>query len=756
MDSHLPFGLVEGQASEPGSSRLLVSAGSGGASRFITSALVIAASLSLLACAAIPTDIEVEAYLAVGACVCILVLGRKPRTGLLRALTLTICMMLTLRYFTWRLSDTIVYFDPVSMVASLLLLAAELYSLVLMLLSLFVNVEPITRLLDPRPLDEHDPVVDVLIPSYNEDVDLLAVTVCAATQIRYPAGRLHVHLLDDGGTDAKCADANPGKAAMARRRREDLQALCEQFGATYRTRLINNHAKAGNINFSLPNLGGDLVLILDADHVPTADILERTVPLYRHDPKLFLVQTPHFFMNPDTVEKNLDLFLKMPGENEMFHRAIQSGLDFWNATIFCGSAAIIHRGRLLEVGGIATDTITEDAETALALHARGYTSACVARPMVAGLAPETFTGMVIQRVRWGQGMLQILLLKNPLGRKGLTLAQRLGYLNSSLYWLFPYARIIFLAAPVAYLVFGLRIYAASVPAIFVFAFPHMFGSYVSSSIVFKRFRWPMISHVYETLLGILMLRPLTAMLRRPRAPDFKVTPKGEHLDHDFISPLVRPFYGIFAIILLAVPFGVVRAWYDAPHRNLLLITMGWELFNLTVLVAALGALFERKQRRTVPRLDSDMPAALVEGERRLPGHLANLSMGGVRFVAAEAGAALPGRGTRLTLEVTAPHEPELVRLQVEVRSTGRVLGLAFAESGVEFRKIVSLVHGDSGRWLKLWERESRNSGASHAFLMMTWTGFRALGSHGPYLLRQAFDHVVALHRRRLSLLPRRL
>jgi len=710
---------------------------SGRHARAITFTLVLVAALCFVVATAIPTDIETEQYLAVGGCGAIMLLARKQRTGILRGLLLTICMLLTLRYFTWRVSETIVYVDPVSLVASLILLLAELYGLIMMLLGLFVNVSPITRTLDRRRLDQNDPVVDVLIPSYNEDPGMLAVTICAATQIRYPSGRLHVHLLDDGGTDQKCEDANPAKAAAAQARRVELQALCARFGATYHTRPRNEHAKAGNINHALPNVHGDLVLILDADHVPTEDILERTVPFYRHDPKLFLVQTPHFFMNPDTIEKNLDLFLKMPGENEMFHRAIQSGLDFWNCAIFVGSAAVIHRARLLEVGGIATDTITEDAETALALHARGYNSAYVARPMVAGLAPETFTGMVTQRVRWGQGMIQILLLENPLGRPGLTLAQRLGYLSSTFYWLFPFPRVIFLAAPVAFLVFDLKIYAANIPGIVAFVVPHMLASYVSSSTLFHRFRWPMISHVYETLLGLLMLRPLWSTLRRPHAPDFKVTPKGEHLDQDFVSPLVRPFYVVFAITFAALPIGLWRIWMDADHRGLVVITMGWEIFNLFVLTAALGALFERKQRRVVPRLRSNLQACLIQDRRRIPGRITNLSMGGARFVVAPG--QLPprsGTGDMLEIEVQAPHHPEPIRLRAELRAErGGVCGLAFDPDPAQFGLEVSLVHGDSGRWASFWDESSRDSSALHAFWMMTRTGLWALGAHIVYLCR---------------------
>ena len=59
------------------------------------------------------------------------------------------------------------------------------------------------------------------------------------------------------------------------------------------------------------------------------------------------------------------------------------------------------------------------------------------------------------------GMLQILLLNNPLVKRGLTIPQRLCYLSSILYWLFPFSRLTFLFSPLCYLFFGLSIFDAS-------------------------------------------------------------------------------------------------------------------------------------------------------------------------------------------------------------------------------------------------------------------------------------------------------
>ena len=194
---------------------------------------------------------------------------------------------------------------------------------------------------------------------------MLSITLSAAKNMIYPASKRRVVLCDDGGTDQRCNSSDPELAAKARARRAELQALCANLGVIYSTRARNEHAKAGNMSAALARLDGDLVVVFDADHVPSRDFLARTVGYFTQDPKLFLVQTPHHFINPDPIQRNLGL--KSPPENEMFYGMIHRGLDRWGGAFFCGSAAVIRRKALDSVGGFAGETITEDAETALEL-----------------------------------------------------------------------------------------------------------------------------------------------------------------------------------------------------------------------------------------------------------------------------------------------------------------------------------------------------------------------------------------------------
>src|SRR5262249_50244571 len=162
------------------------------------------------------------------------------------------------------------------------------------------------------------PVVDVYIPTYSESLSVVAPTVLGALAMDYPADKLRVYVLDDGFPRARTAKPEAAQELLSRA--VELRALCERHGAHYLTREANEHAKSGNLNSALAQTSGELVAILDADHIPTRDFLQNTVGFFLKDDRTALVQTPHFFTNPDPVEKNLGLFNQMPAENDLFYR----------------------------------------------------------------------------------------------------------------------------------------------------------------------------------------------------------------------------------------------------------------------------------------------------------------------------------------------------------------------------------------------------------------------------------------------------
>lgn len=103
------------------------------------------------------------------------------------------------------------------------------------------------------------------------------------------------------------------------------------------------------------------------------------------------------------------------------------------------------------------ETVTEDAHTALKLQRKGWNSAFLAIPLAACLATERLGLHVIQRIRWARGMTQILRMDNPLFGRGLTWQQRLCYLNAMLHFQYGLPRVVFLTAPLAFLLFNQNI-----------------------------------------------------------------------------------------------------------------------------------------------------------------------------------------------------------------------------------------------------------------------------------------------------------
>ncbi|WP_201839776.1 UDP-forming cellulose synthase catalytic subunit [Microvirga zambiensis] len=523
--------------------------------------------------------------------------------GYWRHLFFALGALLVLRYVYWRTTATIPNTNNLfDFVPGVMIYGAEMFCVVMLALSLFVISRPIQRPSAPRLSDKEAPTVDVFVPSYNEDAALLALTLSAAKAMIYPEDKLTVYLLDDGGTDQKVQSPNPAVAEAAVKRREELQKLCGELGVQYLTRARNLHAKAGNLSNGLLHSKGELVVVFDADHAPARDFLTETVGFFARDPKLFLVQTPHFFINPDPVEKNLSTFERMPSENEMFYGMIQKGLDKWNASFFCGSAALLRRSALEQAGGFAGTSITEDCETALELHATGWNSLYVDKPLIAGLQPETFSAFIGQRTRWCTGMMQIFLMKNPMLKRGLTLAQRACYLSSAMFWFFPIPRMVFLFAPLLFIFFNLKVYNATVSEFGAYTCAYLAAAILLQSYAYGRFRWPWVSELYEYVQSVYLLPAIVSVLKNPSRPTFNVTAKGEAAGEDRLSALAWPYFAIFAILLAGAFTVLYRLQYEPEATGILMIAGIWNLFNLFLAGLALGVVSERRERRGTHRV----------------------------------------------------------------------------------------------------------------------------------------------------------
>ena len=301
----------------------------------------------------------------------IMMISPSP-TNWSRILVVVILGVLTIRYLMWRTLSTLNLSNPLDGVFSLGLFALELMIFAGSLIQLFLllRVTDRTKAADQLAAmgqaGDYAPTVDVMIPTYNEPAFILRRTVIGCQALDY--GPKTIYLLDDT-------------------RRPEIKALAEELGCEYRTRPDNKHAKAGNLNHTIPLTDGELIVIFDADFVPTKNFLTRTIGFFQ-DPKVALVQTPQSFYNPDPIARNLGLEDILTPEEEVFYRQIQRVRDGAGAVVCAGTSFVMRRSALLDVGGFVTEAVSEDFFTGIQLAAKGYRLVYLNEKLSAGLAAE--------------------------------------------------------------------------------------------------------------------------------------------------------------------------------------------------------------------------------------------------------------------------------------------------------------------------------------------------------------------------------
>ena len=579
-------------------------------------ALLVVVSLLLLAIVVItPLDLVSQALFGLLTITALLLVKGHPSRGVTLIL-ISLSIVVSTRYIWWRLFSTLQFASPFEAFLGIGLILAELYAWLVLLLGYIQTAWPLNRPPVAMPEDIAEwPTVDLLIPTYNEPLAVVQNTVFGALSVDYPPDKLRIYILDDG-------------------RRDEFREFAEALGVGYITRDNNIHAKAGNLNHALGLTDGELLALFDSDHVPNRAFLQLTVGWFLVDPKLSLVQTPHHFYSPDPFERNLRGGAEIPNEGLLFYGLIQDGNDLWNAAFFCGSCAVMRRSAVESIGGFATQTVTEDAHTALRLHRHGWTSAYLKLPLAAGLATERLAIHVGQRMRWARGMTQIFRVDNPVLGRGLSFGQRVCYLNAMLHFFFGVPRFVFLTAPLAFLMFRLNIIAASGLMVIAYAVPHLWHSTVTNSRLQSRYRHSFWGEIYESVLAMYLLKPTLSTLINPKRGKFNVTEKGGILPNDYFDyKIVRPHLVICFLLVFGLVVGVAR-WLltDNNDTEVLLLNVFWALFNLLTIAAAIAVAREARQLRGAVRHDLVLPVVIhLPNGRTVATQTDNISTGGAQF-----------------------------------------------------------------------------------------------------------------------------
>ena len=434
----------------------------------------------------------------------------------------------------------------------------------------------------PLHVDGESVAVDVLITVYGEPLDVIRRTAEAAKAVR---GAHSTWILDDGKSDAV----------------RDLAAAL-QIG--YIRRLTNHGAKAGNVNNALTVAKGDFFVILDADFVPRPEFLEETLP-FMVDSNVAFVQTPQTYGNMHNIISRGAGYMQ-----SMFYRFIQPGRTHFNAAFCVGTNVLFRRSAVLDIGGMYTQSKSEDVWTSLMLHERGWRSIYIPQTLAVGDAPETIEAYTKQQLRWATGGFEILFTHNPFNpRRRLSLDQRFMYLVTATFYLTGIAPGILLFVPALEVFFDLHPVNLQVSVLTWLAFYAGFYllQILLAGLTLGSFRW-------EVLLLAANSFPiyLRALRNAFTGVDTKWHVTGtttRSSAFNFIIPQVLTF-----VFLLGT--SIVSIWRDLTLGQLNVATF-WSVVNTVAIGALIGVAFHEaaEVHGVADPIDVELADVVVETER---------------------------------------------------------------------------------------------------------------------------------------------
>ena len=370
-----------------------------------------------------------------------------------------------------------------------------------------------------------------------------------------------------------------------------------------------HHAKAGNINYAIfsGETTGDFIVTLDADHIPQPQFLQRVLPYFYQynlqtgqyqDNQIAFVQTPQAFYNLPPNDP-------FGHQAHLFYGAIQQGKDGMEAAFYTGTNAILRREALVGVGlqifsdeyeqdsqrldefdlvgGVSSNSITEDMNTAMRLHAAGWKSVYHHEELSSGLAPDDLSSTMKQKLRWAQGTIQVLLRENPWTKPGLTFWQRLQYFQTMYSYFSGFFVVIFVACPLIFFFTGIipvRAYGAD------FAI-HFLPAFILNRLTFIAAAWGVPagelwrSEQYAIALFPLMIRAVWSIFSG-KDVKFQVTPK-QRQSGRFLN-LVKAQLAVLILTILGIVYCIYRfaiGSLEAPA--IYIVNSAWAIYNLSLL-----------------------------------------------------------------------------------------------------------------------------------------------------------------------------
>ncbi|MBT2483836.1 MULTISPECIES: glycosyltransferase [unclassified Microbacterium] len=333
---------------------------------------------------------------------------------------------------------------------------------------------------------------------------------------------------------------------------------------------------------------------------PVSDVADRVRQAVDHASRILVAQ------DLDSIRADLEEIGRLPLQHDAELDSVivdEAGLDALAASHLSPVTAVdAVRGLLdelrLDRGAeaqpilpLATISVTEDMATAMQLHSLGWRSVYHHEILAKGLAPEDLRTMLTQRLRWAQGTLQVMLRDNPLVKRGLSAGQRLMYFATMWSYLSGFAAIVYLAAPVVYLVGGILPVTAWSVDFFVRFLPYFIVNQVLFLVIAKGVRtwrgqqyslalFPVwIRACWTAFANVVFGRPLSFAVTKKDGRDTRGVPWRE----------IWPQLTAIAVLSIALVIGVIRVFAGTADGIGTLVNTAWVLYDLLVLSVIIQA-----------------------------------------------------------------------------------------------------------------------------------------------------------------------
>jgi cellulose synthase (UDP-forming) len=321
----------------------------------------------------------------------------------------------------------------------------------------------------------------------------------------------------------------------------------------------------------------------------------------------------------------------------------------------------MRRSALEAIGGVAQDTVTEDLHTTIKLVKAGYRVTYTDRPLAVGLSPATLEDYLRQRLRWGQGAMQVLRSKDsPLWSRHLSLGQRLSFIASTVTYFDGLQVLVLLGVPLVTLFTGLLPISTFGLPLVLRLVPYLALVFLANTFLGRGSYNLWYIERYTILRAFIFVRALQAIVTG-RAHPFYVTKKqagsGKGLAY---WRMVAPHLVTLTLSLGAIAVGVLHlyrpVWYQ-QQANALAVVIVWTLVNITLLSVGITRLFgiSRRARYRSPII-TDLRWRQIGDSVWQSGHSLNLSTSGMSFE--HSGSDL-GVGNKIEITIAAISDIEL-------------------------------------------------------------------------------------------------